>query len=219
MKPFNLTLFLLTGFLAGCPQEKDSDELIQALSQRESAIVKISAYTALGNLPALETELNAALDNGMSVNEIKEILIQMYAYCGFPRSLQGINTFMSVVETRRTLFKIKKFKLRQQEKIGIQPPADKNDGAVNRCRSGQNRKKNAGGKGRFRPPFKNPSDFSDDSLAVKTEMNAAQNEEPRCRHQMNFSADSRSGNLEKRPHIAGDHQRRSGGQNNAKPKQ
>ena len=75
MKPFNLTLFLLTGFLAGCPQEKDSDELIQALSQRESAIVKISAYTALGNLPALETELNAALDNGMSVNEIKEILI------------------------------------------------------------------------------------------------------------------------------------------------
>lgn len=102
MKPFNLTLFLLTGFLAGCPQEKDSDELIQALSQRESAIVKISAYTALGNLPALETELNAALDNGMSVNEIKEILIQLYAYCGFPRSLQGINTFMSVIETRRT---------------------------------------------------------------------------------------------------------------------
>ncbi len=102
MKPFNLTLFLLTGFLAGCPQEKNPDgQPLRTLSQREASVVRISAYTALGNLPALETELNAALDGGMSVSEIKEILIQMYAYCGFPRSLQGINTFMNVVENRR----------------------------------------------------------------------------------------------------------------------
>src|SRR5208283_3465661 len=32
--------------------------------------------------------------------EIKEILVQMYAYCGFPRSLNGITTFMDVLEER-----------------------------------------------------------------------------------------------------------------------
>ena len=108
MKPFNLTLFLLTGFLAGCPQEKNPDgQPLRTLSQREASVVRISAYTALGNLPALETELNAALDGGMSVSEIKEILIQMYAYCGFPRSLQGIKP---AAQTERL---IPKAKLRQ----------------------------------------------------------------------------------------------------------
>jgi 4-carboxymuconolactone decarboxylase len=32
--------------------------------------------------------------------EIKEILVQMYAYAGFPRSLNGINSFMDVLESR-----------------------------------------------------------------------------------------------------------------------
>jgi 4-carboxymuconolactone decarboxylase len=32
----------------------------------------------------------------LTVNEIKEILVQMYAYAGFPRSLNGINAFMAV---------------------------------------------------------------------------------------------------------------------------
>lgn len=37
----------------------------------------------------------------MTVNEIKEILLQMYAYCGFPRSLNAINTFMVVMDERQ----------------------------------------------------------------------------------------------------------------------
>jgi len=35
------------------------------------------------------------------VNEIKEILVQMYAYAGFPRSLNGITTFMAVLDERK----------------------------------------------------------------------------------------------------------------------
>jgi alkylhydroperoxidase/carboxymuconolactone decarboxylase family protein YurZ len=35
------------------------------------------------------------------VNEIKEILVQMYAYAGFPRSLNGLGTFMAVMEARK----------------------------------------------------------------------------------------------------------------------
>jgi 4-carboxymuconolactone decarboxylase len=45
--------------------------------------------------------LNEGLDAGLTVNEIKEILIQMYAYAGFPRSLNGIDNFMGVLEERK----------------------------------------------------------------------------------------------------------------------
>ncbi len=64
-------------------------------------IVTIAAHTATGNLAALQTELNAGLDAGLTVNQIKEVLVQMYAYAGFPRSLQGIHTFMAVLEERK----------------------------------------------------------------------------------------------------------------------
>lgn len=49
----------------------------------------------------LKTALNEGLESGLTVNEIKEVLIQMYAYCGFPRSLQGLTTFMQVVDERK----------------------------------------------------------------------------------------------------------------------
>ena len=35
------------------------------------------------------------------MNEIKEILVQAYAYAGFPRSLRAIQTFMSVLDRRK----------------------------------------------------------------------------------------------------------------------
>src|SRR3954465_12645105 len=71
------------------------------LDARQQNIVMISALTATGDLEHLRTALNSGLDGGLTVNEIKEVLAQMYAYCGFPRSLNGINTFMSVLEERK----------------------------------------------------------------------------------------------------------------------
>jgi 4-carboxymuconolactone decarboxylase len=73
----------------------------QALNNKQKSIVAISALSAKGNLPALEIALNDGLDSGLTVNEIKEILIQLYAYCGFPRSLNAINTFSTVSEHRK----------------------------------------------------------------------------------------------------------------------
>ncbi len=40
------------------------------------------------------------LENGLTVSEIKEVLIQLYAYTGFPRSLNGISEFMKVMDER-----------------------------------------------------------------------------------------------------------------------
>jgi alkylhydroperoxidase/carboxymuconolactone decarboxylase family protein YurZ len=73
----------------------------QTLNAKEQSIVTISAFTAKGDLEQLRGALNKGLDAGLTVNEIKEVLVQMYAYCGFPRSLNGINALMSVVEERK----------------------------------------------------------------------------------------------------------------------
>lgn len=71
------------------------------LNAKQQSIVLISAYTADGELEKLKTALVAGLDAGLTVNEIKEVLIQLYAYTGFPRSLNGIHAFMAVMEERQ----------------------------------------------------------------------------------------------------------------------
>lgn len=72
----------------------------QALSAKEQSIVSIAAFTASGDMEELKASLNEGLDVGLTVNEIKEILVQMYAYAGFPRSLNGIHAFMAVMGER-----------------------------------------------------------------------------------------------------------------------
>jgi alkylhydroperoxidase/carboxymuconolactone decarboxylase family protein YurZ/quinol monooxygenase YgiN len=73
----------------------------ESLNSKQQNIVTIAAFTASGDLPKLGEALNAGLDAGLTINEIKEVLVQLYAYAGFPRSLNGIGTFMSVLEARK----------------------------------------------------------------------------------------------------------------------
>lgn len=71
------------------------------LSKKQEKIVTISAFTANGDLEKLKPEIVAGLESGLTVNEIKEILVHLYAYCGFPRSLRGLQTFMTVLNERK----------------------------------------------------------------------------------------------------------------------
>ena len=71
------------------------------LSVREQAIVAVASYTGKGDLEHLKPALTGALEVGMTINEINEVLIHAYAYCGFPRSLRAIQTFMQVVDERK----------------------------------------------------------------------------------------------------------------------
>lgn len=73
----------------------------KVLTAREQAIVAVASYTGKGDLEHLKTALAQALDAGMTVNEVNEVLIHAYAYCGFPRSLRAIQTFMQVVDERK----------------------------------------------------------------------------------------------------------------------
>jgi quercetin dioxygenase-like cupin family protein/alkylhydroperoxidase/carboxymuconolactone decarboxylase family protein YurZ len=87
-------LFTLGNVLYGGDMEN-------TLNQRQRSIVGIAANTAAGNLELLKQELNSALDNGMTINEAKEILVHLYAYAGFPRSLQGLRTLTAVLAERQ----------------------------------------------------------------------------------------------------------------------
>lgn len=73
----------------------------KVLTAREQAIVAVASYTGKGDLEHLKNALAGALDAGMTVNEVKEVLIHAYAYCGFPRSLRAIQSFMQVVDERK----------------------------------------------------------------------------------------------------------------------
>jgi quercetin dioxygenase-like cupin family protein/alkylhydroperoxidase/carboxymuconolactone decarboxylase family protein YurZ len=72
----------------------------QSLTIKQQHIVSISAYTANGNQQSLSTAINEGLDAGLTINEVKEVMVQLYAYSGFPRSLNALNTLMVVLKER-----------------------------------------------------------------------------------------------------------------------
>lgn len=72
-----------------------------SLDARQQAIVVISAFTTTGDVEQLKPALVEGLEAGLTVNEVKEVLVQLYAYAGFPRSLGGIWTFMGVMDERK----------------------------------------------------------------------------------------------------------------------
>lgn len=73
----------------------------QSLSAKQQAIIRISAVTGKGDLSRLKAELNAGLDAGLTINQIKEAIVHLYAYAGFPRSIRGLQTFISVLDERK----------------------------------------------------------------------------------------------------------------------
>lgn len=92
--------FLVSILSVTCSFAEQTGKGSDALNARQQAIIPISAFTANGDMTKLKPALIAGLDAGLSVNEIKEILVQLYAYCGFPRSLNAIHTFMGVMQER-----------------------------------------------------------------------------------------------------------------------
>ena len=73
----------------------------ERLSARQQAIPLIAAFMAASDMPRLRIALNQGLDAGLTIGEAKEILVQLYAYVGFPRSLNALGELKSVVEERR----------------------------------------------------------------------------------------------------------------------
>ncbi|WP_416772692.1 carboxymuconolactone decarboxylase family protein [Pseudomonas sp. RHF3.3-3] len=73
----------------------------QPLNARQQAIIPIAAFAAAGDLARLSPALHQGLDAGLSISDVREILVQLYAYAGFPRSLNALGELMKVQQARR----------------------------------------------------------------------------------------------------------------------
>ncbi|MBR0244456.1 MAG: carboxymuconolactone decarboxylase family protein [Bacteroidaceae bacterium] len=78
-----------------------SAQPIMELTDRQQALAAIAAYEAKGDIEALKNEVNKGLEAGLSVSQIKEALSQLYAYTGFPRSLNALGALQQVIRQRQ----------------------------------------------------------------------------------------------------------------------
>ncbi len=74
----------------------------EGLDLKSKEIAAVAALTAMGTAPRqLMVHLNGALNTGSSINEIKEVILQMACYSGFPSSVNGMNALKEVLEKRQ----------------------------------------------------------------------------------------------------------------------
>lgn len=71
------------------------------LTLQQKSIALIAAHAATGELAKLNGSLQRGLDAGLTISDCREVLVQLYAYAGFPRSLNALGELMKVVEARK----------------------------------------------------------------------------------------------------------------------
>lgn len=72
------------------------------LSKKYRQIATIAALTALGNAkPQLKFHINAGLNIGLTADEVKEIMLLMTIYAGFPSAINGTNILKEVLDERK----------------------------------------------------------------------------------------------------------------------
>jgi 4-carboxymuconolactone decarboxylase len=71
------------------------------LDLRSRQIATVAALTALGNAPVqLRAHIDIALNVGCTRDEIREVIIQMAVYAGFPAALNGMAAAKEVFGAR-----------------------------------------------------------------------------------------------------------------------
>ena len=73
----------------------------QTLTERQKGLAACACLMAQGDLERLEPAVRTALDNGVTINELKEAFSQLYAYTGFPRSLNALGVLSKVLENQQ----------------------------------------------------------------------------------------------------------------------
>ena len=91
--------------LAACTIKHSNTKDMNPLSfttEQAACMSAIACNEAKGDLVALESAIHNGLETGLTVSQIKEALSQLYAYTGFPRSLNALGVLQNVVESRKS---------------------------------------------------------------------------------------------------------------------
>ena len=68
------------------------------LTPRERSMLTVAMLVALNRTPQLRAHLAGALANGVTKEEIREILLHAMLYAGIPAALEGFRTAAAVLE-------------------------------------------------------------------------------------------------------------------------
>lgn len=70
------------------------------MTPQQQCFVRLAANEAVGNIEALRPAIHQAFDQGLTVMQVKEVFAHLYAYTGFPRSLNAQNALAQVLSER-----------------------------------------------------------------------------------------------------------------------
>lgn len=98
MKKYILGIWMVCLASLGMAQTPKAE---QVMNKKQQYIVEVAALVGKGDLAKLKPVLVAGLEDGMTVNELKEVMVHSYAYGGFPRALRGLQTFVAVLDERK----------------------------------------------------------------------------------------------------------------------
>lgn len=72
------------------------------LDLKSKEIAVVAALTAMGTAqPQLKVHINGALNTGSTINEVKEVILQMSVYSGFPSCINAMNALKEVLNERQ----------------------------------------------------------------------------------------------------------------------
>ena len=107
-KRFLITAIACMMMLAGYSNNNANNNKMNTLSfneQQAAALSAMACHEARGDQSSLAIAINEGLDAGVTVSQVKEALSQLYAYTGFPRSLNALGTLQKVLQERKAVGK------------------------------------------------------------------------------------------------------------------
>ena len=71
----------------------------QELSPRDRSLITVASLIAGGNTEQLAGHLRRATDNGLTETELKEVIIHLAFYAGWPRAMSAVQVAKQVFES------------------------------------------------------------------------------------------------------------------------
>lgn len=72
----------------------------EGLSARDRSLVTVSALIAMGKLDQLRFHMDFAGQNGLTDDELKEAILHLAFYTGWPNGMGAMSTLKDIVENR-----------------------------------------------------------------------------------------------------------------------
>ena len=69
----------------------------EGLTRKERSMINLAMLTALGRTHEVETHVRGALNNGLTQQQIAEVLLQTAIYCGVPAAVDSFRAAAKVI--------------------------------------------------------------------------------------------------------------------------